>query len=136
MNQLVFCRRTNLKITYTSNKMAKNILSLALLILSAGLNFKHGWDAFQRVGGEQAKIMADLGLTPSIMPYIGVLSIAVGFLMIIPQTFFTGNLLSAFTILLIMALSLKAGNYQMALLEIPFLLMPLLLIWLKYPFKQ
>jgi hypothetical protein len=34
-----------------------------------------------------------------------------------------------------MALSLRAGNIKMALIEIPFLILPLIMIWLKYPFK-
>jgi hypothetical protein len=34
-----------------------------------------------------------------------------------------------------MAFSLRAGNVKTALIEIPFLGIPLLLIWLKYPFK-
>jgi hypothetical protein len=34
-----------------------------------------------------------------------------------------------------MALSLRANNVSMALIEIPFLALPLALIWLKYPVK-
>jgi len=36
---------------------------------------------------------------------------------------------------MIMGLGLRAGNYRIALIEIPFLVMPLVMIWLKYPFK-
>lgn len=39
-----------------------------------------------------------------------------------PQTFFISNVLNAITIVLIMALSLRAGDYKMVLIEIPFLL--------------
>lgn len=116
--------------------MIRSIISLVLMIVSAGLSIKHGWDAFRTTGGDQAKMMADLGITQPMMPYVGIFSVVVGLLLIFPQTFFLGNLLNAITIVIIMALSLKAGNYQMALMEIPFLIMPLLLIWLKYPFKH
>jgi hypothetical protein len=34
-----------------------------------------------------------------------------------------------------MALALKAGNYKFAFIEVPFLLVPLLLIYLGHPFK-
>lgn len=111
------------------------ILSIILILVSAGLSFKHGWDAFQPASAEQAKIMADLGIGKAAMPYIGAFSIIVGLLLLFPQTFFIGNLLNAITIVLIMALSLHNGNPKMALIEIPFLALPLLLIWLKYPFK-
>ena len=81
-------------------------------------------------------MMAILGVNKTMMPYFGVFSILVGLLLLFPKTFFLSNILNVITILLIMALSLKAGNYKIALIEIPFLVMPLILIWLKYPFKN
>ncbi|MET0467073.1 MAG: hypothetical protein ABW007_28210 [Chitinophagaceae bacterium] len=115
--------------------MIKTIIGSALLIISLALSLKHGWDAFQPANAEQAKMMANLGVSRSVMPYFGVFSIITGLMLLFPQTFFISNLLNAITILLIMALSLKAGDHKMALIEIPFLAMPLLLIWLKYPFN-
>ncbi|MBD2757027.1 hypothetical protein [Spirosoma validum] len=112
------------------------IISILLVLISSFLSLKHGWDAFQPANAEQAKMMADLGITKTIMPFVGVVSIIIGFMLLFPQTFFIGNLLNAIMIVLIMALSLNAGNYKMALIEIPFLALPLVLIWLKYPFKN
>jgi hypothetical protein len=111
------------------------IVAILLMLISVFLSLKHGWDAFQPATPEQAKMMANLGMTKNMMPYFGILSILTGLLLVFPQTFFTGNVLNAVTIVLIMAFSLRAGDYKMALIEIPFLAMPLLLIWLKYPFK-
>lgn len=111
------------------------IVSIILLLVSAFLSFKHGWDAFQPASKEQVKMMAELGITPAMTPYIGIFSILIGLMLLIPQTFFLSNVLNAITILLIMAISLDNGNYTVALIEIPFLSMSLLLIWLKYPFK-
>lgn len=110
-------------------------VSIIILVVSAFLSIKHGWDAFQSTNAEQAKMMANLGITTTIMPYFGALSILIGLMLFFPQTFFIANVLNAVTIVLIMALSLRAGDYKMALIEIPFLALPLLLIWLKYPFK-
>lgn len=112
------------------------IVASILLLVSAFLSIKHGWDAFQPANGEQAKMMANLGITKAVMPYFGVFSIVIGLMLFFPQTFFIGNVLNAVTIVLIMALSLRTGDYKMALMEIPFLAMPLLLIWLKYPFRS
>lgn len=112
------------------------IVSIVLLLISSFLSFKHGWDAFKPPSPEQAKMMADLGVTKTIMPYFGVLSIALGLMLIFPRTFFISNVLNAIIIVLIMALSLKAGNVRMALIEIPFLAMPLVLIWLGHPFPN
>lgn len=111
------------------------IINTLLLLASAFLSFKHGWDMFKTSSSEQAKMMADLGITNAMKPYFGVLIIAIGLMVFFPQTFLLSNTLNAVTILLIIALSLNAGNYKMALIEIPFLILPLILIWLKYPFK-
>lgn len=112
------------------------ILAIILLLVSAFLSIKHGWDAFQTPTAEQAKMMSDLGITKAMMPYFGILSVAIGLMLLFPQTFFIGNLLNAIVIVWIMAASLASGNWKMALIEIPFLALPLVLIWLKYPFKS
>lgn len=111
------------------------IAASILLLISALLSLKHGWDAFQPATEEQLKMMSNLGISKSAMPYFGVLSILMGLMLFFPQTFFMANLLNAIIIVLIMALSLRAGDYKMALIEIPFLAIPLVLIWLKYPLK-
>jgi hypothetical protein len=112
------------------------IISIVLLLASAFLSIKHGWDAFQPASVEQADMMTILGVTKSTMPYFGVFSILIGLMLFFPQTFFISNVLNAVTIVLIMAMSLRAGNYKIALIEIPFLALPLIMIWLKYPFRN
>lgn len=114
----------------------KQILSLVLLLISALLSIKHGWDTFQPMNAAQAKTMATLGITPSVGRMLGVVSIVIALLLLLPQTFFLGNVLNAICIVCIMALALRAGNITMVLIEIPFLVLPLVLIWLKYPFKS
>lgn len=112
------------------------IVTIVLLFVSAGLSIKHGIDTFRPMSPEQWQMMERLGVTKAALPYLGVLSILIGVMLFFPRTFFFGNLLNAIIILLIMALSLKAGDTRTALIEIPFLALPLVLIWLKYPFKS
>ena len=107
----------------------------ALVRLLALLSFKHGIDAF-RPGRRTNQNVADMGISPAATPYISALSLISGILLLLPQTFFAANLLNAMIIPIIMALSLRTGNVRIALLEILFLALPLLLIWLKYPFKS
>jgi len=115
--------------------MTKNIISIILLLLSVFLNFKNGYSTFNSGNNpESAKMMAELGIKISYLPYIGLALIGIGALLLFPKTFLIGNILNAISFMLIMALALNAGNYKMAFIEIPFLIMPLLLIWLKYPF--
>lgn len=115
--------------------MAKSIISLVLLAITAFLSFKHGWDSFHvDEHPESAKMMAELGIKQSYVPAMGITMMVIAVLLLFPKTFVLGNVLNAVSIVLIMALALNAGNYKMALIEIPFLIMPLILIWLQYPF--
>jgi uncharacterized membrane protein YphA (DoxX/SURF4 family) len=117
--------------------MIKSIISLVLLIISVALSFKHGWDTFNyKKNPESLKMMGELGISEPLIPFFGVLTIVIGILLLIPKSYFAGNLLNAISIVLIMSLALRAGNYKIALMEIPFLALPLIMIWLKYPFKN
>ncbi|MFC3158453.1 hypothetical protein ACFOEQ_07910 [Chryseobacterium arachidis] len=80
--------------------------------------------------------MNELGITEPMIPFLGIFTIIIGILLMMPKTYFIGNLLNASSILLIMALALQAGNYKIALIEIPFLALPLIMIGLKYPFRN
>lgn len=117
--------------------MIKNIISLLLLIVSVSLSFKHAWDTahYQR-NPESFKIMESLGVSVSMVPALVALTLITGILLLLPKTFFVGNMINALSIVIIIGLALRTGNIKMALVEIPFLLMPLLMIWLKYPFKN
>lgn len=117
--------------------MIVKIISGILIGITVYLNFKHGWEALHISNyPEQEKMMSDLGINKTYVPLIGIVSIAVGLIILFPKTFFIGNLMNAFLILTIMALSLKSGNPKIAIIEIPFLIMPLVMIWLKHPFKN
>lgn len=117
--------------------MIKSIISLILLLVSAGLSFKHGWDTLNyKKHPESLKMMNELGITEAMIPFFGGITLLIGVLLLIPKTFFLGNMLNAISIVIIMALVVKAGNFKMVLIEIPFLILPLVLIWLRYPFKN
>lgn len=117
--------------------MIRNIISLLLLIVSAALSFKHGWDTFHNKSNPQSvKMMNELGISEGMVPFMGALAILTGILLLFPRTFFWGNVLNALSIVLIMALAMRAGNLKMVVMEIPFLVIPLVMIWLKYPFKN
>lgn len=117
--------------------MLKNIISLILLIVSVFLSVKHGWDSINlKPGTESARMMSSLGIDIGTAKVVGVVLIVIAILLVFPQTFFIGNVLNAISILLVMSFALKNGQYKIALMEIPFLLIPLVMIWLKYPFRK
>lgn len=113
------------------------ILSGILILLTAFLSIKHGWSGVTgTMNAAETKMISDLGIGKTLMVGISVVSLAIGLLIFFPQTFFAANVANAAIILLIMALALKTGNIKTALIEIPFLLMPLVLIYLGHPFKK
>jgi hypothetical protein len=79
---------------------------------------------------------AELGIGRAVILVMSVVGIAVGIAILFPQTYYIACVINAVTIVLIMALSLKGGNYKTALIEIPFLLVPLLIIYLGHPFRK
>ena len=116
--------------------MIKNIVSALMLLISVTLSFKHAWDTLHyKNNPESVKMMQSLGISETFIPYLACVAIAIGVLLLIPGTFFLGNMLNATLIVMIMGLALRTGDYRMALIEIPFLVMPLVMVWLRYPFK-
>lgn len=79
--------------------------------------------------------MSELGISSALAPAFGVFAITVGLMTLLPKTFFMGNLLNALSIVTVMALAAKSGNIKIALLEIVFLLLPLVLIYLRHPLE-
>ncbi|PUZ21564.1 hypothetical protein GA0116948_110101 [Chitinophaga costaii] len=111
------------------------IITILLILVTVYFGVSHGSRSFAKPTGQLLQMMTSLGITDAIRIAIGVWSVLSALLILFPQTFFMGNLFRAMLLLLLMSLALKAGNYKFALIEIPFLLMPLALIYLGHPFK-
>ena len=79
-------------------------ISIILIAISAFLSVQHGWQALNIDKYPiQLKMLSDLEIGKTYLPFFG-----------IPQTFFIGNLLNAFSIVALMALALRAGNPKIA----------------------
>ncbi|WP_343657834.1 hypothetical protein [Chryseobacterium sp.] len=116
--------------------MTAKIISGAILLVTVYFGVSHGSRVFQKPTQQYLEMMNSLGITNTLRVAIGVLSIGSALLILFPKTFFAGNVVRAMLLILIMALALKAGNYKFALIEIPFVMMPLLLIYLGHPLKN
>lgn len=113
------------------------IISGILIAITVFLNAKHAWSALtMSMKPEETKMLSDIGLSQGFVLPIGIVSLAICLLVLFPQTYFAGNLLNAIVILLIMAMALNTHNIKTAFIEIPFLLMPLIMIWLGHPLKK
>jgi hypothetical protein len=115
----------------------KLIIGIVLMAITIFLNGKHAWSSLSKnMKPEETKMLLDIGLGEAFILPIGILSLAICLLILFPLTYFSGNLLNAIMILTIMALALNTGNIKIVLIEIPFLLLPLVMIWLGYPLKK
>lgn len=116
--------------------MTIKIISSLLILITVYLGIAHGSRAFSKPSAAYQEMIVSLGISNSVRFTIGVWSVLSAVLILFPQSFFAGNFLRAVLLLLLMALALKAGNYKFALIEIPFLAMPLVLIYLGHPLKN
>lgn len=109
------------------------IISGILLLLSVVLSFRHGWAGVSgNISPEAAQFLGPLGISQPVLLGLSWLNLLVAGLLLFPATFLVGNLLNAAGILLIMGYALHTGNLCTAALEIPFLLLPLGLLWLRH----
>ncbi|WP_317899819.1 hypothetical protein [Aurantibacillus circumpalustris] len=117
--------------------MIIKIISAVLILITVFFSLKHGWSGItNNLKPEEAKMMSDIGIGHNMILLIAILSLIVAVLVVFPQTFFIANVINATIILMIMAFALKEGNIKTALVEIPFLLMPLIMIYLGHPLKK
>lgn len=120
-----------------TNYESMKIISGILLLITVFFCFKHGWPGVTgNLKPEEAKMMSDLGIGRNLLLFIALTNLSVCVLILFPQTFFIANVFNAAVILLIMALALKTGHIKIALIEIPFLILPLVLIYLGHPLKK
>lgn len=115
--------------------MALKIVSGLLILVTVYFGVSHGSRAFNKPSAQYLEMMTSLGITDTIRTIISIWAMTSAVLILFPKTFFIGNFLRAVLLILLMALALKAGNYKFALIEIPFLMMPLVLIYLGHPIK-
>ena len=109
------------------------ILCGILILITVFLNFKHGWSMLM-ANPEDIALCAKWNLSKTTLNVLAWLTLAGGLLIIFPETFVGGNILNAALILVIMGFHLKYKENKAAVMEIPFLLIPLVMIYIGYPF--
>jgi hypothetical protein len=116
--------------------MTAKIISGILILITTYFGLSHGSRVFRKPTEQYLQMMQALGITNPMRITFGMVSIGSALLILIPDTFFIGNTIRCLLLILMMALALKAGNYKFALIEIPFVIMPLMLIYLGHPLKD
>lgn len=115
--------------------MILKVLNSALIVFVVYLALKHGWNMLT-TKPEAVNTFAKWGLgKPYVMGY-GLILWAAALFILFPKTFVWGNFIMATGILLFICLQLYNHQLKEALIEVPFLLLNLIIIYLQHPFKS
>jgi len=115
--------------------MVIKIISGALMLFASFMGIKHGWSGITGKP-EVLEMFQKWNIGKSGVMIIGIFTLLSAVLMLIPKTFLWGNFLMAAGILLMMCLHVQDRDVKGVLIEIPFLLLSLLIIYLKHPLAQ
>lgn len=86
-------------------------------------------------GSEQmVSMFSKWGFTKTTLALNGAITLLSAILLLFPKTFVWGNTLMALGIIMIIGFHIKDGDWKGVGIELPFLLLNLILIYLKYPF--
>jgi len=111
------------------------LLSAVLLLFSLVMGFKHGI-AMALAKPQMIEMFGKWNINKTGIQVLGVVGIVATVFLIFPRTFVWGNLITAAMILFIMVQFLKDRDMKGVLIELPFLIIPLLLIYLQHPLAK
>jgi hypothetical protein len=115
--------------------MIIKIIHTGLLLFVVFMGIKQG---FAMIGAspEMIKMLKELNFNKTQILVFGIITLISTILIFHPKTFLAGNFLMAATILFLMFLQLQNQNLKGAFIELPFLMMNIILVYLKYPFQN
>lgn len=111
---------------------ALKILNTILILIAAFMGLKQG-RAMLVAKPAITEMLTSLGLTRPAITSLGVITVLSVILMLIPRTFFYGNFLMAASILFILMLELQHNELKAAAIEVPFLLLSCIVLYLRHP---
>jgi hypothetical protein len=112
--------------------MLIKIITTLLIIVVVYMGFKQG-RAMLSGKPEMLTMFAKWNFSKTGIGAFGAITMLSAFLILLPQTFTAGNFLMSATILLIICLQLSIRELKGAAIEIPFLLLNMVLIYLQDP---
>ena len=121
--------------------MIIKILSSVLILLALYMGIKQGW-AMLSGKPEMVDMFNKWSVGKLALSFVGAVTIIGAVLILFPQTFLWGNFISAAVILLIICFHLNETSISTAerlkgvAIELPFLLLSLIIIYLQHPFSK
>jgi len=110
-------------------------INLILMVVAVFMGLKQGW-AMLSGKPEMLELFGKWDFTKTGIAMLGLVTALSAALIIFPRTFVWGNFLMAATILLIICFHLGDKDLKGAGVELPFLILNLMIIYLQHPFKN
>jgi len=115
--------------------MILKIINSILMLIAVFMGLKQGWAMFTGKP-EMVEMFSKWNFNKTGLMINGLITIISALLIIFPKTFVWGNLLMAAGILVIICFHLLDKDLKGVLLELPFLFLNLLIIYLQYPLSK
>ncbi|MHA7821383.1 DoxX family protein [Chryseobacterium arthrosphaerae] len=115
--------------------MIIKIINSILILAAVFMGFKQGW-AMISGKPEMAEMFGKWGFDKTGLMINGAVTVLASVLILFPKTFVWGNFLMAAGILLIICFHLLSRDLKGVAIELPFLCLNLLIIYLQHPFKS
>ncbi|HEY5750456.1 MAG TPA: DoxX family protein [Chryseolinea sp.] len=112
---------------------ALKILNAIFILFALYMGVKQGW-AMLSGKPEMVAMFSKWNFGKTGLTLMGIATIAGGVLLLHPKTFVWGNYITAAGILLIIAFHLNDRDLKGVAIELPFLLLSLVILYLQYPF--
>lgn len=114
--------------------MTLRILNSVLILFAVFMGIKHGWNMLT-AKPEMLEMFGKWNFSKNAVIINGAITLLASLLILFPKTFVWGNFLMAAGILMIICLQLLNKDLKGAAIEIPFLLLNLVIIYLQHPFR-
>ncbi|MEE1946557.1 hypothetical protein VRU48_15635 [Pedobacter sp. KR3-3] len=115
--------------------MALKILNSVLILFALYMGIKQG---FAMINGkpEMLQMFSKFNVGKNGVLVLGAFTVIGAILVLFPKTFVYGNFITAAGILFIMALELNHRDLKGAAIELPFLLLSLVILYLQHPLSK
>lgn len=115
--------------------MVVKIINAVLILVAVFMGLKQGYAMFSGKP-EMLELFSKWGFNKTGLMINGAVTIIAALLILFPKTFVWGNFLMAAGILLIICFHLLEKNFKGVRDELPFLLLNLVIIYLRHPFQR
>ncbi|MCC6251552.1 MAG: DoxX family protein [Bacteroidia bacterium] len=115
--------------------MIPKILNSVLILFAVFMGIKHGWNMLT-AKPEMLEMFGKWNFGKNAVIINGAVTLMASLLILLPKTFVWGNFLMAAGILLIICMQLLHKDLKGAAIEVPFLLLNLIIIYLQHPLKN